>query len=117
MLQWIWAGFLLAVALTFVAVDYRRLDDDPHHGGVGFLVAAIAAIFAVGCVQDWVFWPPLSWLDGHVPQRGTTLQVLTIGAILLIALVAYLFALFGTAVGLATLTRSSAGLDSKAPSA
>lgn len=117
MLQWIWAGILIVVALLFIAVAYRRLDGDPEHGGGGFFVAFIAGILAVACVQDWVFWPTLSWLDRHLPEPDTTLHVLTIGAILLIALVAYVFALFGTAVGLATLTRSSAGLDSKASSA
>ncbi|KZC39839.1 hypothetical protein RHOFW510R12_00935 [Rhodanobacter sp. FW510-R12] len=108
MLEWILAGVFFAMALLFVGAEYRLLDKKPDDPGLGFLAGIGLGVIAMICVQDWVIWGPIKWLDVRLQTVELFVRMLTIAVTMMVGGMAYMGALFGIGIGLSTLTRRRA---------
>lgn len=104
MMEWIWAGALLATTLWLYSLEIRR-GEDFETAALGYLFGTMTSLFALGCVRAWVIWPPLKWLHAWIPEQGTLLHGISLCVIALIALALYYVALLSVANGLVRLGR------------
>lgn len=110
MLNWIWAGILLAATLASYYVALRRFERNPNDLGIGLLIGAITGCFALGCVREAVLYPAIALVAGWVPEPGTGLYALTVGVILLAAVAFYFAVLYCAAKGLVAMSKGRPGL-------
>ena len=110
MLNWIWAGILLAATLASYYIALRRFEGNPNDSGVGLLIGAITGCLALGCVRESVLYPVIALVAGWVPEPGTGLYALTVGVILLAAVAFYFAVLYCAAKGLVAVSRRRHGL-------